>query len=100
MTVSSFIDEFALLTSQWMTVSSFVDEFPMLTSQWMTVSSFIDEFALLTSQWMTVSSFVDEFALLSSQCSDNVIVYGDMNCPGPTTRRWTRSSMNASTHCV
>jgi len=34
-----------------------------------------------------ISSFVDEFAnitaLLTSECSDNIIVCGDMNCPGP-----------------
>jgi len=38
-------------------------------------------------QWMsTVSSFVDEFAdniaMVTSECSDNIIVCGDMNCPG------------------
>jgi len=35
----------------------------------------------------TVSSFVDEFAdimaLLTSECSNNIIVCGDMNCPAP-----------------
>ena len=35
----------------------------------------------------TISSFVDEFAdivtALTAACSDNIIVCGDMNCPGP-----------------
>jgi len=35
----------------------------------------------------TVSSFVDELAdiiaVLTSECSDNIIMCGDMNCPGP-----------------
>jgi len=38
-------------------------------------------------QWMsTVTNFVDELAdiiaILTSECSDNIIVCGDMNCPG------------------
>jgi len=40
-------------------------------------------------QWLSsVSSFVDELAdiiaVLSSECTDNIIVCGDMNCPGET----------------
>ena len=40
-------------------------------------------------QWMSmVSSFVDELAdiiaVLTSECSDNIIMCGDMNCPGPS----------------
>ena len=37
----------------------------------------------------TVSNFVDEFAdiiaTLTSECIDNIVVVGDVNCPGPNS---------------